>query len=125
MDLDKALKEYNNTNKEITISYELFKDLITVKLRGYIDTYNSIKFTNIINEFFNSLKFKIMIIDLEYITMMSSTGIGSMLEISKKCATGNIKLYLLKMNRKVLDIFELLGFKSFFSIIDDVSQIRK
>jgi anti-sigma B factor antagonist len=97
---------------------------LLVTLAGYLDTNNSIFFTD---AFTNSIdeygKARIIVLDIGDLSYVSSTGIGSFVTILAHFKKKNYSMFILHMSDKVRAVFDLLGFTSFFRFIDDTSEI--
>lgn len=95
-------------------------------LTGIIDTYNSNKVQNEINNFIqNNLNLKYVIFHMEGVNYISSTGIGSIVEFYKTLRKNEIELYLMKVQKSVKSVFSLLGFSSLFNYIEDADDVKK
>ena len=90
-------------------------------LTGYLDTYNSPEFQNHINGLINS-GIKTIIFNCNGLNYISSTGIGAFTSFLKllKQKKGDMVLYGLQ--KKVMEVFELLGFTKFFKIAVDLDD---
>ena len=109
-----TLKELDSEGKKIVLSFQ-----------GYIDTYNSPKVSKVIDEIVeakvNSLTS--LIFDLSGLNYISSTGIGFLTEILQVCTSKNIKFYLSNIQKNVLEVINLLGFTTFFNVINDINDL--
>lgn len=120
--------ERNLKNKEFTIKEDYFnnsQEFVLLTVSGHLDTYNSSEFSGAIREFLELKPRKILILNISSVGYMLSTGIGAMVELNKFCITSKIKLYILGIQRNVEEVFELLGFKSFFNYIDELKNIKQ
>ncbi|MDR2602156.1 MAG: STAS domain-containing protein [Spirochaetaceae bacterium] len=120
------------TNDEIVIGFDTEKDdslkidlkriegvvngLILV-LTGYIDTYNSNSFQKRVQKAIDA-SFLNLAFDCRALNYVSSTGIGSFTTFLKTLKASNGSLVLFEVQPKVLEVFQLLGFSSFFNIKD-------
>ena len=90
--------------------------IMFVKLQGYIDTYNSHAFLlEVLNSAVQKGFYK-LIFECSALTFVSSTGIGTFVEILKYVREkgGGIAFY--SLYPKIEEIFQLLGFNQFFLI---------
>lgn|SRR5574344_312303 len=117
-----------NFDNEIDENVKLFlsfidkeKQILMIKASGYIDTYNSAFFSKKIKQA-SSCKFKNIILDMHEITYISSTGIGALVDISKEIAKVGGDIVITYVQPKVLEVFQLLGFYSFFNIKDNLTD---
>jgi anti-sigma B factor antagonist len=90
-----------------------------------LDTYNSSDFFRIIHRFLELEKRLVLVLDISKVNYMSSTGIGSCVEINRHCLKNNIKLYIKGMQKNVEEVFQLLGFYGFFNYIDELNDIKE
>ncbi len=97
---------------------------ILIDLNGTIHTYNC--------NFFNSQISKILqagyinlIFSCENLTYIASTGIGSFTSFLKILRTRGGKIVFLKIQQKVYEVFQLLGFSQFFNIEEELSEAIK
>lgn len=99
-------------------------DKLVISFSGTIDHYS----TTAAQKFMTDCSVqdknkKNVVIDMEHIGYMSSTGIGAMVGLLKELKPRGQMLYLYRMSPKVYDVFQLLGFTSFFTIIYDYDEI--
>ena len=94
---------------------------ILITLNGNINTYNSNFFQNQISKIVDSGFINLIFLceDLSYI---SSTGIGSFTTFLKLLRTKGGGIVLLKIQPKVYEVFQLLGFAQFFFIENSLEQ---
>lgn len=92
---------------------------IIILLSGYVDTYNSTFFQKRISTLIDSGYVQIIFncANLDYV---SSTGIGSFTAFLKAVKPKNGDIVLLSLQPKVYEVFQLLGFASFFNIHDSL-----
>jgi anti-sigma B factor antagonist len=90
-------------------------------LNGYLDTYNSPEFQNHINNLIESGA-RHIIFNCNGLNYISSTGIGAFTSFLKilKQRKGDMVLYGLQ--KKVLEVFQLLGFTKFFKISETLDD---
>lgn len=125
------IEELNSSNKQITIKKDYHKgdkNLILLFI-GAIDTYNSDAVSKAILGTIEEENPEILILDLSGVNYIASTGIGSITLVLKICREKDVHLYLINIKDKVYEVFSLLGFTSFFTIVESydeaVQQIKK
>ena len=118
------IEELNSSNKQITIKKDYHKGdkNLVLLFVGSIDTYNSNDVSKAILGSIEEEAPKILILDLGGVNYVASTGIGSITLVLKKCREKDIHLYLVNINDKVFEVFNLLGFTSFFTIVDSYDE---
>jgi anti-sigma B factor antagonist len=121
-------EEHKSEVNEVVIK-ELYlnndKRFVVLDISGLLDTYNSSDFFRIIHRFLELEKRLVLVLDISKVNYMSSTGIGSCVEINKHCLKDNIKLYIKGMQKNVEEVFQLLGFYGFFNYIDELNDIKE
>ena len=90
-------------------------------LNGYLDTYNSPEFQNHINGLINS-GIQTIIFNCNGLNYISSTGIGAFTSFLKLLKQKNGDMVLYGLQKKVVEVFELLGFTKFFKIASDLDD---
>jgi len=90
-------------------------------LNGYLDTYNSPEFQNHINGLINSGA-QTIIFNCNGLNYISSTGIGAFTSFLKMLKQKKGEMVLYGLQKKVMEVFQLLGFTSFFKIADDLDD---
>lgn len=122
-ELNNNIKEFSLKVKDISIIIEVNNNILITKLTGIIDTYNSSMLGNLLTKEFD-LDYEIFVYDLAGISYISSTGIGVFTNLLKESKNKNKKIFILKMQQKVKEVCELLGFSNFFDIINDLNEIN-
>jgi len=99
------------------ISYQRERNqVISLQLTGYIDSYNTHKFRAEIMKVV-SLGFVKLLFDLSQVSYISSMGVGDLVGIHKKVRECRGNIALLNPQRKVEEIFDLLGFATFLNVM--------
>lgn len=94
---------------------------VVLYLTGYIDTYNSNFFQKRVNKAIEA-GFNKLIFHCGSLNYVSSTGIGSFTGFLKAVRPKNGDLVLLEIQPKVYEVFQLLGFSSFFNIKESLDE---
>ena len=104
---------------------QLEGERIIIKMKGILTPVNTGEFTGKIMDFFyGDWKEIPIILDLSDLLYISSGGIGALTTIRMQADHKKSPLYLLGMNEKVKRVFDLLGFTSFFQLINSIEDIR-
>jgi anti-sigma B factor antagonist len=93
-------------------------DTVQLILNGYLDTYNSPEFQSHVNALINS-GIQNIIFNCNGLNYISSTGIGAFTAFLKQMKQKKGDMSLFGLQKKVLDVFQLLGFTKFFKLADD------
>ncbi|KPJ83014.1 MAG: hypothetical protein AMS17_18230 [Spirochaetes bacterium DG_61] len=93
-------------------------DTVQLVLNGYLDTYNSPEFQSHVNSLINS-GVNSIIFNCNGLNYISSTGIGAFTAFLKLIKQKKGDMALFGLQKKVMDVFQLLGFTKFFKIADD------
>lgn len=119
--------EVNKSNKGIELRGEVPQEAahtVVVRLSGYLDSNNSNDFMNaVLGIMDESPSYRTIIIDLLKVTYISSTGFGALCNILIQSKQSNKSLYLSGVGEKIADVMDVLGFTSFFEIIDSPENI--
>ncbi len=116
-------------DQEKSIKIDIVKETINgnnlavICLNGYVDSYNSQHFQNTIMGLIKEGT-KNLIIDAGLLSYVSSAGIGSFMAISRKLDDEEGNLIISNLNNKVLEVFNLLGFTSFFKIVENREKAK-
>lgn len=120
--------DFNNSSKEVKIEenyFNLSDEFVLLSISGIVDTYNSSLFLDTIKKFLDLKQRRVLVMDLNNVNYMSSTGIGAFVELLKYCTVNKTLLYLMKLNINVVEVFKLLGFSSFFNFIIELKDIKE
>lgn len=125
--LNVYFEKINSSHKEIqihSVGSESDSGYDLIQVEGVIDTYNSMDFTHAIVSMMQPMKGCTIVFDLSKLSYTSSTGIGSLIELSKRTKEYNIKMFLYRVSEKVSEVISMLGFTSFFNYIENLSEIK-
>ena len=130
MTLDKTgfFNDFNQSSKELNISENYFNasdEFVLLGTTGFIDTYNSNAFGGSVIKFIGLKPRKVVVMDVTGTNYMSSTGIGAFAGLLKYCREKEIKLYIMGLQPNIHEVFQLLGFTSFFNFISDLKDIKE
>ena len=107
-----------------SVEDDYIPERISIRMNGVLSHSNTAEFTDSIMDFFNGdWKRAVIIMDLSRLQYISSSGIGAFTTIRMQADHKESPLYLLSMNPKVRQVFDQLGFSSFFRIIDSPEEI--
>jgi anti-sigma B factor antagonist len=109
--------------KGVELNFEkLNADTVLVQMSGYIDTYNSTDCQEQINGIMRQGVLN-LIVDMRQINYVSSTGIGVVfVDTLKRVKKLGGDVILCGIVPRVEEVFQLLGFKTFFTRADTVEE---
>ncbi len=91
------------------IKTRAYKNCLYVTLKGELDEHSSIYTRETLDEILDKESFNQVIVDLNELEFMDSTGIGVMIGRYKKLKNKEIPLYLTNPNKHIDKIFEMTG----------------
>ena len=94
---------------------------VQLVLNGYLDTYNSPEFQSHVNSLINT-GIQCLIFNCNGLNYISSTGIGAFTAFLKMMKSKNGDMALFGLQKKVMEVFQLLGFTKFFKISSDLES---
>ena len=104
-------------NLKLSLEETGIEDAVIISISGLIDTYNS--------DFFRTQATKVVeagyrhiIINASAATFMSSTGIGAFTALLKTIREKQGSMIIYAMPPRIYEVFQLLGFTSFFQFCD-------
>jgi len=112
---------YDVKNDELVIRLDQAGDVVIVRLTGEMNTSNSSFFLNRV-QLIMGAGIRKYVFDLSGVKYVASTGIGAFTSILKDVGrlTPSGEMVLCGIRPNVYEIFQLLGFSSFFRIFDNV-----
>ena len=113
-----AAKEENEivyqTSNGLDIQYRHAEDTLVVTLKGRLDTLSAPELMALLNRLGEEVPFYTLVIDLEELEYLSSTGLRVFLMMAKRL--GSDHLFVDNANTLVREIFETTGFAAFIVI---------
>lgn len=112
-------------NLQIDVSYSGNNDEIAIiKAKGYIDTITTQKIEKILINQIALKKYK-LIVNLEKVSYINSSGWGAFLREIKEIRKENGDLVLVNMSPDVYSVFETMEFSNIFKYFDSVEAALK
>ncbi len=106
-----------NENLKLSLEETGIEDAVIIVISGLIDTYNSdffrIQATKVVEAGYRHI-----IINASAATFMSSTGIGAFTALLKHLRQRQGSMIIYAMPPRIYEVFQLLGFTSFFQFCD-------
>ncbi len=98
--------------------------VMTLNLKGFLDTYNSADFQREINKLIEAGETKLLF-NCSELNYVSSTGIGAFTAFLKTLKQKQGNMVLSYLQPKVFEVFQLLGFSKFFNIAASLEDGKK
>ncbi len=111
-----ADRVYDFDGIEVKIKADEDAKVFLCSVKGNLETSNSPKFLNLVENELSRNSYKKMILELADLLYISSTGIGTFTTLLISCKNRGTELILRNMQPKVKSVFDLLGFSSFFKM---------
>jgi anti-sigma B factor antagonist len=123
----KEIEAFNAQDHRISIKAvycEASRRSLCLHLYGELDNESGLPFEKRITTYLTR-KFipPVLILECSKLNYVSSTGIGVFVNILMQCNRQGIQLYLCALPEKIKNLFSLLGFSSYFTFIDSVSEV--
>jgi anti-anti-sigma factor len=99
-------------------------DIQIIQPDGILDSTQTKKLRSEIDALLDSGSQKILL-DLEHITFVDSSGLGALVLILKAIRTADGKLYLCSLNGQIRLLFELTGMDKVFEIFVDQTEFSQ
>lgn len=110
---------------ELSVSSQTITNAtVVVKMAGDMDSGNF----GLVEEEFNKLLdsgIRGIVLDLSEVDMLSSSGIGAFIDVSRLLETRKGRLILAAARPKIAGLLEMLGVEESFAIVDTAEQARK
>ena len=96
-----------------------------IYLNGELTTTNSPETQTEINEVLKSAKCKLVVINVEKVDFIASTGVRIILALGKKLEESGTKLVVCSANPTNKSVFKMAGFSRLFKIFDTEEEALK
>ena len=108
----------------INITKQLEDGIEVINVVGDVDASSSIELDNAMNEAINGENKKI-IVDCSSLNYISSAGLGVFMSYIQDIENNNIKLVICCLNKKVENVFQILGLDQLLKIVDTKKNALK
>ncbi len=96
---------------------------LAIEVDGVLDTQNSGDFQNMLIQTFETAReYGGLVLDLSRLNYISSTGVGALTTLLVEAQRHSITFQLCRISEQVRSILDVLGFTSFFPMIDDCAE---
>jgi len=100
-------------------------EAIVIYLNGELTTTNSPEAQTEINEVLESAKCKLVVINVENVDFIASTGLRIILALGKKLEESGTELVVCSANPTNKSVFKMAGFSRLFKIFDTEEEALK
>ena len=107
-----------------TIQRSTQDDLTILSLDGYLDAHTAPEFENAVQQEIEA-GHKRLIVDCEKLTYISSAGLGVFMSFIEEIREAGGDIKICGATPKVLQVFEILGFRALFDLLPDVPAAVK
>ncbi|MBQ7243119.1 MAG: STAS domain-containing protein [Bacilli bacterium] len=94
------------------MDHSIKNEVLTIFLKGKINSSNSEETETAIDEILSSNSFKSIVFDLDELSYISSAGLRILLRIKQE----NEDVKLINVSQPIYEIFEMVGFAKFLTI---------
>src|SRR6056297_2143685 len=123
----KEIEAFNAQEHRVSIKAEYCeanRRSLCIHLYGELDNESGLPFEKRITSYFTRQFIPpVLILECNKLNYVSSTGIGVFVNILMQCNRQDIRLYLCTLPENIKKLFSLLGFSSYFTFIDSVSEV--
>lgn len=122
------IHKFNEKELSISVTAEYCTEdqhVLCFHMYGELDNETSRPLEKLIEQVFTQDYVpEVIVLECSNLNYVSSTGIGVFVSALMKCNRRNIKLFLSAMPEKILNIFSLLGFYSYFDFIPSPADAK-
>ncbi|MFN4219716.1 MAG: anti-sigma factor antagonist [bacterium] len=104
----------------IEVKSQQIEDLFLIEIEGEVDTYTSSKIKQDILKLVEKSSF--IIISMEKVKFIDSTGLGILIGILKKVKEKEGEMVIVSTNSYINQIFEITGLYKVFKIVESIQQ---
>ncbi|MEN3039056.1 MAG: STAS domain-containing protein [Candidatus Kryptonium sp.] len=115
-------KKSKEKNFEVKIEHR--NSVTILKMKGYLDAYTSLEFEEKMKEIVESGIYKI-IVNMKNLSYISSAGFGVFMAFVDEVRRNGGDIKFCCLSEKIDEIFELLGFKHIFDVLNDENEAIK
>lgn len=115
-------KKSKEKNFEVKIEHR--NSVTILKMKGYLDAYTSLEFEEKMKEIVESGAYKI-IVNMKNLSYISSAGFGVFMAFVDEVRRNGGDIKFCCLSEKIDEIFELLGFKHIFDVLNDENEAIK
>jgi anti-sigma B factor antagonist len=90
-----------------------------------IDFVKAPKFTDMITSYLEKVRYPNIILDLDSLYYIDSTGLSSLINISRKIKDNDHEMVVVCTSTKILQLFDIAKLGMFFKIFDSVENAEK
>lgn len=106
-----------------TTTYDTYS-ILSLKIEE-IDFVKAPKFSEMITTYLDKVKYPNIILDLDNLYYIDSTGLSSLINISRKIRDNDHEMVVVCTSAKILQLFDIAKLGMFFKIFDSVENAEK
>lgn len=125
--LEEALRAFGLRHPEsrLSLARSAAPPGLVIMVDGPLDTQNSGDFQTVLNLALETAKETgALILDLAGLNYVSSTGVGTLTQALVEARRHQLPFYLCRVSNQARSILDVLGFTSFFPMIDGCAEAR-
>lgn len=106
------------------ISTQKTDDTCIVTVKGEVDASSSIRLDATLQEIIGQ-QYKKILVNFQFLTYISSAGIGVFTSRLEDCQHNHIKLVLFGMNHDIFNVFKILGLDQLLTIVSTEEEAKR
>jgi len=110
--------------KNFDVEIEEKNSVKVLNLRGYLDAYTSLKFEEVMKKLVEGGSYK-LVVNMKNLSYISSAGFGVFMAFVDEVRKNGGDIKFCCLSKKIDEIFELLGFKHIFSVLNSENEAIK
>jgi len=108
----------------VRLEFEVINKNLLVRFNGELDHHTAADIRGKIDNFYSNNLLKNIIIDLNSLQFMDSSGIGLIMGRYKLSSNNNGKVYLINVSSRVEKILSMSGILKIVTIINNLSEVK-
>lgn len=110
--------------KNFDVEIEEKNSVKVLNLKGYLDAYTSLKFEEVMKNLVEGGSYK-LVVNMKNLSYISSAGFGVFMAFVDEVRKNGGDIKFCCLSEKIDEIFELLGFKHIFSVLNSENEAIK
>ncbi len=110
--------------KNFDVKIEEKNSVKILNLKGYLDAYTSLEFEEVMKKLVEGGSYK-LVVNMKNLSYISSAGFGVFMAFVDEVRKNGGDIKFCCLSEKIDEIFELLGFKHIFNVLNSESEAIK